>query len=398
MQSKTIIDGLCNETISKFIKAHLKEDVKTLALATKKYPNINLQVISSLISVLQKAEIKLPEHYKKLGAFNQKSFEQSTSEAVANYKASIMSLDNKTIINLTGGIGIDDWAMAKHASKIDSCEIDPDIHAMAEYNLSLFNIKNVNRHLCDGIEYIKTHEAVDILYIDPDRRPTSAKVFKIDDCEPDVLKHWPLLIKKAKHIWLKLSPMADISYVLKLFPNTTELYVIAWLGEVKEILICCSDTPCSEVKKVAINIGSKNVWRFEEPKTSKSLPFSHTGQYIYEPNKAIIKAGLSAHYASHCQLNMIATNSHFFIADFLVPNFYGRSFIILERLAYKPKVIKVYLKLNNIAKANITTRNFKESADELKTRFRLKDGGETYLCFTMDQQEQSWLYHCHQIF
>ncbi len=397
MQSKTIIDVLSNETISKFIQEHLKGDAKKLALATKKYPNYNLQVISSLISVLQKAEIKLPEHYKNLAAFNQKSYEQCTSEAVAIYKASIMGVKNKTIINLTGGIGIDDWAMSDHALKIDSCEIDHDIHSMAKYNLSLFNINNVTRHFGDGIAFIKTHETADILYVDPDRRPNTGRVFRIEDSEPDVISNMPLFLEKAEYVWLKLSPMADITYVLKSFPTTIALYVIAWLGEVKELLICCSNKSNAAVKKVAVNIGTKSLFAFEDHSNNPCVSFSNIGQYLYEPNKAIIKAELSADYATSCNLHLLSTNSHFFISDHLVPNFYGRTFKIIERLLYKPKTLKTYLAKNKIFQANITTRNFRESSEELKVRFRLKDGGATYLCFTIDQEGHNWLYHCHQI-
>lgn len=398
MQSKTIIDLLSNETVTKFIGQHLNDDVKKLALSAKKYTNIDIKAISTLISLYQKAKLKLPEHYKMLAAFNAKSYEQSTSEAVATYKAGIMKIENKKIINLTGGIGIDDWAMAKFASKIDSCEIDEDIHNMAEYNVGLFKNSNIKRHLTDGIEFIKNHPKTDIIYIDPDRRPNSSRVFRLEDSEPDILSNMELLLEKADEVWMKLSPMADITYLEKTLPFANKLYVIALLGEVKEILVCCSKTEKSEKKLGAVNIGAQKTTVFEKGKNPVQVGYRNTGKYLYEPNRAIIKAGHSNDYAFSINLKMLSSNSHFFISDELKDDFDGRTFEIIEQAEYKPKLLKTYFEEHKIKQANITTRNFRETAEELKKRYKLKDGGSIYLCFTIDNEGKSWFFNCRQIF
>ncbi|MFM9945281.1 MAG: THUMP-like domain-containing protein [Bacteroidia bacterium] len=394
MKSKSIIDLLSNETITKFIGLHIKDDVKKLALNANKYTGLDIKVLSTLISLYQKAEIKLPEHYTAMAALNPKSYEQSTSEAVAKYKAGIMNIKNKHIINVTGGIGIDDWAMAQLAKKIDSCDMDEDIHIMSIYNISLFKTKNIERHLVDGIEFIKHSQKTDIIYADPDRRPNAARIFRLEDSEPDILKNMEILLDKADEVWLKISPMADISYLQKVIPSINNLYVIAWLGEVKEILLCCSKNKASKKNVFAVNIGSKETSVYQKTENTKPASYCSDGLYLYEPNKSIIKAGLSADYANYCGLNMLSINSYFFISDHLKQDFFGRSFKIIEKLAYKPKEIKRYLEDTKIYKANITTRNFRETAETLKKRFKLNDGGIDYLCFTIDTENQSWLYHC----
>ncbi len=400
MQSKTIIDLLGNETFRHFIGEHIKDDVKKLALGSNKYKGIDIKALSTLIALYQKARLKLPEHYTVLAALNDKSYEQSTSEAVANYKAVIMQVNNKHIINISGGIGIDDWAMAKYASHIDSCDKDEDIHNMAVFNINLFNIQNIKRHLGDGIGFVKEHEPVDIIYADPDRRPNTGRMFRIEDSEPDIFSNMALLLGKAEEVWIKISPMADITYLEKSFPFLNKLYVIAWLGEVKEILICCKKIKTNQILKAAVNIGSKEIYYFEKQKLMAPLArseYSNSGIYLYEPNRAIIKAGLCYEYAQSCGLKMLAPQSLFFISDLLIENFQGRRFEVIERIWYKPRVIKDYLKTLKIIQANITIRNFRETTDELRKRFRLNDGGNHYLCFTTDNEEVSWLYHCRQI-
>jgi hypothetical protein len=397
MQSKTIINLLGNEDVIKFIGLHIKDDVNKLALDAKKYPEIDIKAISTLISLYKKAALKLPEHYKIRAALNPKSYEQSTSEAVAKFKAEIMGLENKKIINITGGIGIDDWAMAKYALKIDSCDMDAEIHEMAVFNNTLFKNEKIERHLIDGITFVNSSKKADAVYADPDRRPGHGRVFRLEDSQPDILSNMEMLLDKADKVWLKISPMADITYLKKSIPSIKEIYVISWMGEVKEILLCCDKNENALKKLVAVNIGSQKTSTFEKECNPKPASFGNAGNYLYEPNKSIIKAGLSSEYSSFLGLKMLSIHSHFFISDNLLPDFDGRRFEIIERLAYKPKIIKTYFETNGIKQANITTRNFRETPENLKKRFGLKDGGTTTLCFSIDNEGNNWLFHCQQL-
>lgn len=397
MQSKTIINLLGNEAVIKFIGLHIKDDVNKLALDAKKYPDMDIKAISTLISLYKKAELKLPEHYKIRAALNPKSYEQSTSEAVAKFKAEIMGIENKKIINITGGIGIDDWAMAKYTLKIDSCDVEVEIHEMAMFNNTLFKNTNIERHLIDGIAFINNSKKTDIIYADPDRRPGHGRVFRLEDSQPDILSNMPMLLDKADKVWLKISPMADITYLKKSIPSIKEIYIISWLGEVKEILLCCDKNENALKKTVAVDIGSQKTGVYEKQSNPLSVSFGNNGNYLYEPNKSIIKAGLSSEYSSFLGLKMLSINSHFYISDKLLRDFDGRRFKIIERLAYKPKIIKTYFETNGIKQANITTRNFRETPETLKKRFGLKDGGFTTLCFSIDNEGNSWLFHCQQL-
>jgi len=396
VQSKTIIDLLRNDEVVKFIGLHINDDVKLLALEAHKHQNMDIKAISTLILLYQKAKLKLPEHYKNRAALAPKCYEQCTSEMVAKYKANIMDIKAKKIVNITGGLGIDDWAMSEYALQIDSCEIDSDIHDLAIFNNKKNNILNITRHLIDGIEYVKNLTKTDLIYADPDRRPAAAKVFKLEDSLPNILSNIDLLLSKADQVWLKISPMADITYLEKSISSIKKIYIIAWLGEVKEILVCCNSSDNLKKTLAAVNIGSEAISIFESNGGINSVAYGNSGNYLYEPNKAIIKAGLTAHYGSKIGLKMISVNSHFFISDFLVEGFYGRTFDIIERLEYKPKLIKVYLEKNAIRQANITTRNFRETPELLKKRFKIKDGGAITLCFSIDSEGKSWLFHCKQ--
>jgi hypothetical protein len=393
VQSKTIIDLLNNESAIHFIAEHIHDDVKKLAINAHKYKDLDIKTISSLILLYQKAVLKLPEHYKKLAALNSKSYEQCTSEGIAQLKAKLMNLGQKHLINITGGIGIDDWAMSSFAKRIDSCDIDSEIHELAQFNLNLFSMNNVKRHLVDGIAFIKNSEKVDCIYADPDRRPRANRVFRLEDSEPDILGNIDLLLEKSEELWIKISPMADITDLEKKLPSIQKIYVLAWHGEVKELLISCTKANEGIKKLCAINQINGQLELFEKIFNPFTNDFGHSGNYLYEPNRAIIKAGLSAEYCAYLKVKMLSLQSHFFVSDQLISPFFGRTFQMVKCMPYKPKFIIKYLEINYINKANISCRNFRETPEQLKVRFKLKDGGENYLFFTTDHEKKTWFYH-----
>ncbi len=394
MQSKTIINLLNNENSRHFIGEHIKDSITELALSASKYPEIDIKAASQLISLYQKAKIKLPEHYKLMAALNKKSYEQCTSERVAEYKSRFMKVEGKEIVNLSGGLGVDDLAFARFASKVESCELDEDIHALASFNKDLYGYTHYQRFFTDGIEFIKQHKPVDIIYVDPDRRPNASRVFKLEDCEPDILSHLNLLMEKGSEVWIKLSPMADITYLERILPNMTKIAVIGWQEEVKEILVCCTKyLSVMRVERYAIRLTPKSDQIFKQGDTANSAIFDNEGNYLYEPDNTIIKAGLSEEYAEFLGLSPLGPQTHFYISDKLIDEFQGRVFKVMHRLSYKPKLITEYLKRNGIDRADITVRNFRETSSELSARFKIKQTGGNCLCFANDHQKQAWMYH-----
>ncbi|MCC6720657.1 MAG: hypothetical protein IT243_00530 [Bacteroidia bacterium] len=394
MQNNTIINLLRNDEISKFIGLHINDDAKMLAFDAKKNKDIDLKSVASLISLYQKAKKKLPEHYNVKAALNKKGFEQCTSEMVAIAKSKIINTANKNIINITGGLGVDDWAFSKNANQIISCDIDEEVNSLAKYNLELFEIKNVKRLLTDGIEYIDNIEKTDIIYADPDRRTTFNKAFRLEDCKPDVLNNINILLKKSDELWIKVSPIADISYLIRKVPQICKIYVIALYGEIKEILICCSKKIIKNHKITAINIEDDNIYEFSESEDLCMPTYNNDGKYLYDPCKSISKASLAINYARRLQLNLISDKSNLYISDSLVENFQGKKFEIISKQLYKPDLIKKYLRANKISMANITSRNFFEKAEDLWKRYKLKTGGNDFLYFTTDYENLKWMYHC----
>jgi hypothetical protein len=102
--------------------------------------------------------------------------------------------------------------------------------------------------------------------------------------------------------------------------------------------------------------------------------------YLYEPNASILKAGAYKQVAVRFGMDKLHTNSHLYTSIELISTFPGRIFKVTEIFPFSGKLCKTICRI--IPQANISTRNFPLSSDELRQRTRIADGGDCYLFAT----------------
>lgn len=116
---------------------------------------------------------------------------------------------------------------------------------------------------------------------------------------------------------------------------------------------------------------------------------------MYEPNSCIMKAGIYYSLSSKYNVSQIQQNSHLFISDNYIADFPGRKFQIIEIIPFKNR------ELNSIKKKypqmNVSVRNFKLSADELKNKLKVNDGGNIYTFGTTDADNNAVLIICNKV-
>lgn len=152
-----------------FICAHRTEDVRTLALQARKYPQVDMAAAVVQIAAgrlprkrfpwAQTEGVQYPAHL---------SMEQCSSEITARYKASWLQGD--TMTDLTGGLGVDCSFLARNFRKVDYVERQEVLCELARHNFPLLGLPQVTVHCADGVEYLQKMEPVDCLFLDPARR------------------------------------------------------------------------------------------------------------------------------------------------------------------------------------------------------------------------------------
>lgn len=315
------------------------------------------------------------------------SAEQCTHQVVAQFHAEQLEAST-SVLDMTMGLGIDAFHIAQRASHVTAIEINPEIAEVGKYNYERLcpNMKVLN---CDSVEYINhlsDNQQFDAIFIDPARRDSHGqRVYGFADCQPNVLYLLPLIKQHAKQLFIKASPMIDVTQsVRELGTALTDVWAISIKNECKELFFKLDfEASTGAVTLHALN-HDKGKWQdFSaclSPTDCASYSEPQPGMTLYEPSASIMKLGCHHAVMLHYGLSGIAQNSHLYISDDFINNFPGRAFTIKQVIPFKSKEIKQMTV--QFQQLNIATRNFRLSAEQLKKRLKVQDGGDSYLFAT----------------
>ena len=356
----------------------------------------NRELVTQL-EARKKAEKKLPTWFYTANIYfaNKLNIEQTSSEITAQHKARLVQ--GKTLVDLTGGFGIDSYFFSKKIERVYHCEISKELSEIASHNFTFLGVKNIITVPEDGITFLRSQQQhFDWLYIDPSRRNEyKGKVFQLADCIPNVSQHLNLFFKKSDNILLKTSPLLDISKGISELKDVFQIHIVAVNNEVKELLWVLKEGVNEPIEVKTLNLKKSIIQKFDFSFSDENRAvsdFSLPLTYIYEPNAAIMKSGGFKLIGHTFALKKLHRNTHLYTSNRLV-NFPGRRFKIKAKYPYHIKTIK---KLG-IKKANVAIRNFPKTVAIIRKHLQIKDGGEIFLFFVTDMKDELTLLHCTKV-
>jgi len=396
-----MIEQLLKDEVQQYIKDHQHDDPFLLSLQGNKNVNTNKdfpwkEAIEQIQS-LQKAKNKIPAWVatKNIVWPAPLSVEQSSSEITAKFKAGQIQV--KSMADLTGGMGVDTSFFAEKVSEIHYVEVNEELAAVAGHNFNVLGKENINVHNQSAEDFLENWTLkLDLIYLDPSRRDQSRKVFKLEDSTPNLYEIISKCHKIAKNVMVKLSPMVDISMLIRDFAPL-KMWVISIKNEVKEIL-CLIGEVNEKTMIAAVDLdGHGENMHFEfnqEEEAAVQSEFSMPQKYLYEPSAGILKAGAFKLIGQRFGLKKLHVSAHLYTSDELKADFPGRIFLLKAQVRQDKKEIARYLPDK---KANILTRNYPLSPDQLKKKLDLKDGGENYLIGTTLMNGKKVLLLCERV-
>ncbi|MFV5700689.1 THUMP-like domain-containing protein [Flavobacterium sp. XS2P12] len=383
--------------IQQFINANIGKSISKLALQKNPFQDVDWISILNQIEAKTKAKDKLPNWFtaKNIIYPSKISIEQTSSEKTASYKASIVS--GECLIDLTGGFGVDDYYFAKKIKNVVHCEINPELSNIVKHNFEQLNVPNIICHAGDSlVTLISLNKKWDWIYIDPSRRnDMKGKVFMLKDCLPNVPENLDLYFENSNAVLIKTAPLLDISAGLLELQNVKTIHIVALENEVKELLWELHKGYSGNITIKTVNLlkDKNETFDFVLDDQTKLPVFGFPQKYLYEPNSAIMKSGGFDEVSSFYNLNKLHKHSHLYTSENLIP-FPGRVFEIKNAIPYSKTEMKTYLENTQ---ANITTRNFPDSVDSIRKKWKIKDGGNVYCFFTTDENNHKIVLICTKI-
>ena len=384
-----------NPTIQDFINKNINSNASDLMLKASSYPEWDMKAIAQQLVGKQIAKKKLPTwfHNNEVLYPVRLSMEQCSSEETAKYKTTIINSGRG--IDLTGGFGVDTFFLSKKSESLIYCERNEDLALLVTNNLKALNQYNCKVYVGDGVEYLKNIKKIDWIFIDPLRRKESQRVFRLDDCEPNVIDLIELFFDKAEHILIKTAPLLDIRQTLSDLEAVKEVHVIAVNNDCKEVIYLLEKDFTGETQIFCVNLKKENKEEFRftlsEEREAVSL-YSEPLEYIYETNVAIMKAGAFKSIASKHELYKLHKHSHLYTSKKLISEFPGRIFNVKEVLNPDKKSLTKLPK-----KANLACRNYPHKVDVLKKKLKINDGGNDYIFATTLKGEKLKLIVCEKV-
>ena len=411
--SKSTLDFICK---------HANDDVRKLALSAKRTEDLDLSFALDQIAGRQKAKVKLPSWFTTAGrAMGENvdessllvfpphiSMEQCSSEQTARYKKrqldrllpSLLDRDRSRtarFIDVTGGFGVDFSYLAQGFAEATYVERQEHLCEIARHNFPLLGLPHANvicKELESPLELTDLQDAV--VFIDPARRDTNGnRTYAIGDCTPNILGFIGELLQRTVLVMVKLSPMLDwhqtvedLNRACESKDAVREVHIVSTQNECKELLIVLSERYESALEVHCVNDEETFVFSPNASVAQSSVVASEP-QKLYVPNASIMKAGCFMEIENTFGIRQIGKNSHLFVGD-SVSAFPGRVFNILCVTTMNKKELKSAL--SGIDRANIATRNFPLSPEQLRKRLKVKDGGDTYLFATTTDEGDHVIY------
>lgn len=289
------------------------------------------------------------------------SCEQCSSELAARYKASLVS--GGTMVDLTGGYGVDTYFISEQFAHTDYVEQNAELCRIATHN---FANKPITIHNTSAEDFLASAGQYDLIFIDPARRDShGGKVFRLEDCTPNVVELLPTLLAHGKRLMIKLSPMLDLTQaVTSLSQVCWDIFVVAIKNEVKEVLLLSGGS--GQITAIDLTQKDQAFVFTRDQETNCPLAINHSPfGFIYEPNAAILKAGAYKLIAERFGLHKLDVNTHLYGSDTLIEHFPGRVWKVVEK--------------QDLKQANVLCRNYPLTPEQLKKKLHLKDGGTAYV-------------------
>lgn len=363
---------MVDEVTRDFILEHGGEETSRLLFAADSYPGVDVRQAARLIDARKKAARKLPEWYShpEIDYPSSLSLEQCSCQKAAQYKQRFVP-EGSVVADITGGLGVDSYFLSRKAAHLYYFERQDVLCEAARNNFAVLGADNITVTCAEAIDSSRRY---DLIYADPARRgKCSERVYSVTDCEPDIYALKESLFSLSDRLLVKISPMADITRTLKMFPECSEVHVVSADGEVKEILLYMEKGFCGMPKTFAGNLEFTQ----EQEREAGLRIASRVGRLIYVPSKAILKAGAFKLVAQRYGVEALDVSTHIYTSDEYSPEFPGRCYTVQEVVPWNNSAASRIA--GRYPSAELTAVNFPLDTNSLRKKLKISDGGEVHI-------------------
>jgi len=302
------------------------------------------------------------------------ALEQATPYEVASYRATRFR-ESSLVADLGCSVGGDTIALAQvtHTLGVDR---DPLRLAMARENLGVLGLNertglvraDLERHLP------LSPDRPIALFFDPSRRRDSERVFSVRAYSPPlaVVKTW---LADFPALGVKISPGVDLS---ELSEFEAEVEFISLNGELKEAVLWFGPLR-SATRRATVLPGAHTL---KGSGREGPLPLSQPRVYLYEPDPAVMRAGLVAVLGATLNAAQLDPDIAYLTGDDLIATPFARTWRIEDWFPFGVKPLRAYLRERGVGRVVVKKRGSPIQPVELLRRLKLNGEAERTVFLT----------------
>jgi SAM-dependent methyltransferase len=338
---------------------------------SRDYP-VELARAALEVAILRReAAVKFPAADRMY--FTRPALEQATSFEIAAYRSRRFA-GYERLLDLGCSIGGDTIALAALAPAT-GVDLDPVRLGMARANLAALGLGDradfIRADLVSPLPF--SHTGNTGLFFDPARRSGEQRLFSVRDYQPplSVLEGW---LPRYPATGVKSSPGVRLE---ELRPYDAEIEFISLKGELKEAALWFGPLRTAR-RRATLLPEAHSLHAQDDPRDGQIfLPLSPPRRFLYEPDPAILRAGLVQTLGEQIDAAQLDPDIAYLTADRQVETPFARSWQVEAWFPFGVKRLRAELRQRGVTKLVVKKRGSPLQPEALIREMRLKPSQES---------------------
>ncbi|MDA0836117.1 MAG: class I SAM-dependent methyltransferase [Planctomycetota bacterium] len=324
----------------------------------RRYPVPLVQGAFALWDLRRKAEAKFSRAHEMW--FDRVGLEQSTGEQIARHIAQRYS---ERIYDFCSGIGGDSIALAERGDVI-AVDYNPAQSFRTKWNAEVYGVADCVQPICSAVEDIRDRNGW--LRIDPDRRPGAGgrRAIRIEEMQPAYEAFLPWM-EEFPGGSIKLSPASNF---LGKFSGS-EIELVSLNGECKEATVWFGALASVDAYRATVLPSGESI-------AGNPLAFraeiSPLLDYIYDPDPAVVRAGLVDLLAETLSLKRLDDAEEYLTSSQPVVSPFVQTFVVQAELPNHLPDLRAHFRANAFREVEIKCRHLSVDASHIRRKLDLK--------------------------
>ena len=338
-------------------------DANTLPLISSLRKSLTPREASAILQTLRlraKAVVKFPQQAGAM-LFTDEGLQQASHPCARHYRARL--IESEAVLDLCCGLGADTLAFAGAGINALGVDIDPVRIAIAQHNADVMGL-SARFEVADVSE--ASPDADGCVFYDPGRRDARGRRIRdVEGYQPplSLIKRW-----RAREMIIKLSPAVDLR---QLHGYGGRVEFISVDGRLTEALLWLHRPTARPFATKLADGAAFHLY----PRDGLLADISPPKRWLFEPDAAVLRAGLVQQLAHDLNATMLDDNIAYLSLNDRVETPWGRYGEVLDWLPFQLKRLRRYLVERDVGRVTVKKRGFPLAPEELIGRLRLKPGG-----------------------